>query len=128
MKRCPFCGKIIHDEVTECHFCHYKFNLHKKLEPRVPIIEDSKIKEKAKSNKGCFVSLIFVSLLISLCSLFTSNNDSSCYNYGYKSGRCAMMSFKGMKCDEGDNIVIPQSCRGKKETDKGHIDGSMSVR
>ncbi len=51
----------------------------------------------------------------------------SCYQLGFRYGRCGAMVLKGHQCDPSDDIIIPVECRGLSETDKGTRDGVASV-
>lgn len=51
----------------------------------------------------------------------------SCYELGYLYGRCATRSMAGLSCELGTDIVIPERCRGKAETQRGIEAGIKSV-
>jgi len=51
----------------------------------------------------------------------------SCYELGYLYGRCETRSMAGLSCESGTDIVIPERCRGKAETQKGIEAGIKSV-
>ena len=51
----------------------------------------------------------------------------SCYEIGYKTGRCAAKSMSNLPCDAGDEIPMPSECKGKPETEKGLTEGRKSV-
>jgi hypothetical protein len=51
----------------------------------------------------------------------------SCYEIGVKFGRCGTLSLKGKACSPDDDIVVPERCRGKADTNKGIYDGTKSV-
>jgi len=52
---------------------------------------------------------------------------TSCYELGYLYGRCATRSMTGLSCEPGTDIVIPERCRGKAETQRGIEAGIKSV-
>ncbi len=51
----------------------------------------------------------------------------SCYEIGFRTGRCAAKSMSGLPCDPADEIPIPAECKGKPETEKGNKEGRQSV-
>lgn len=51
----------------------------------------------------------------------------SCYEIGFRTGRCAAKSMSGLPCDAGDEIPMPPECKGKPETEKGLLEGRKSV-
>jgi len=51
----------------------------------------------------------------------------SCYEVGFRTGRCAAKAMSGLPCDAGDEIPIPPECKGKPETEKGKKEGLRSV-
>ena len=53
--------------------------------------------------------------------------QQSCYEIGYKTGRCAAKSMSNLPCDAGDEIPMPPECKGKPETEKGLTEGRKSV-
>jgi hypothetical protein len=53
--------------------------------------------------------------------------QQSCYEIGYKTGRCAAKAMSNLPCDAGDEIPMPPECKGKSETDKGLTEGRKSV-
>jgi hypothetical protein len=52
---------------------------------------------------------------------------TSCYDIGYKTGRCAAKSMSNLPCEPGEDIPMPPECKGKSETEKGLTDGRKSV-
>lgn len=56
-----------------------------------------------------------------------TNYGESCYQLGFRYGRCGTMALKGYQCDSSDDIVMPVECRGLPETDRGTRDGVKSV-
>jgi hypothetical protein len=53
--------------------------------------------------------------------------QQSCYDIGYKTGRCAAKSMSNLPCEPGEDIPMPAECKGKPETEKGLTDGRKSV-
>ena len=51
----------------------------------------------------------------------------SCYEIGFRTGRCAAKSMSGLPCEAGDEIPMPPECKGKPETEKGLLEGRKSV-
>jgi hypothetical protein len=60
-------------------------------------------------------------------ALSDSTAGLPCYEIGVMFGRCATLSMKGKPCYPSDDIVVPERCRGKADTNKGIIDGTKSV-
>lgn len=58
-----------------------------------------------------------------------SNNlsQASCYDLGYRWGRCATLTLFGKKCPPEDDFAVPIRCRGTKPTEKGIAEGVESV-
>jgi len=53
--------------------------------------------------------------------------QQSCYDVGYKTGRCAAKSMSNLPCEPGEDIPMPPECKGKPETEKGLTEGRKSV-
>jgi hypothetical protein len=53
--------------------------------------------------------------------------QQSCYDVGFKTGRCAAKSMSNLPCEPGEDIPMPAECKGKPETDKGLTEGRKSV-
>ena len=53
--------------------------------------------------------------------------QQSCYDVGYKTGRCAAKSMSNLPCEPGEDIPMPAECKGKPETEKGLTEGRKSV-
>ncbi|MCK9392654.1 MAG: hypothetical protein M0Q01_13935 [Syntrophales bacterium] len=53
--------------------------------------------------------------------------QQSCYDIGYKTGRCAAKSMSNLPCEPGEDIPMPAECKGKPETEKGLTEGRKSV-
>ncbi|MCG2759288.1 MAG: hypothetical protein L6263_12770 [Desulfobacteraceae bacterium] len=51
----------------------------------------------------------------------------SCYELGYRFGKCAAKSMKGMICDPENDFVMPPRCRNKPETNEGMTAGLKSL-
>ena len=43
----------------------------------------------------------------------------SCYQLGYRYGKCFTLGMAGLPCDPKDDIVIPPECRNNPEKDRG---------
>jgi hypothetical protein len=56
------------------------------------------------------------------------SDGASCYQLGYRYGRCGTRSYLGLSCSPKDDIVIPERCRGLTTTHTGKNDGARSVR
>lgn len=56
-----------------------------------------------------------------------STNRLSCYEIGYRFGKCATLSMKGKVCAPQDDISVPTRCRNNAETQRGISDGTRSV-
>ena len=53
--------------------------------------------------------------------------QQSCYDIGFKTGRCAAKSMSNLPCEPGEDIHMPVECKGKPETEKGLTEGRKSV-
>jgi len=53
--------------------------------------------------------------------------QQSCYDIGFKTGRCAAKSMSNLPCEPGEDIPMPPECKGKPETEKGLANGRKSV-
>lgn len=51
----------------------------------------------------------------------------SCYDLGYRYGRCAAKRHQNIQCERKNDIVIPKRCRGKSETEKGMVVGIAEI-
>ena len=51
----------------------------------------------------------------------------SCYELGYRFGRCATRSMKGLPCEPGTDISIPARCKSREDTKRGIEDGVRSA-
>jgi hypothetical protein len=45
--------------------------------------------------------------------------SNECYELGYKLGLCATKSMHGIECEPENDIIIPEECRFKPETEEG---------
>jgi hypothetical protein len=54
-------------------------------------------------------------------------HQQSCYDIGYKTGRCAAKSMSNLPCEPGEDIPMPAECKGKPETEKGLLEGRKSI-
>lgn len=52
---------------------------------------------------------------------------SSCYDIGFKTGRCAAKTMSNQPCEPDEDVRVPSECKGKAETEKGLVDGRKSV-
>jgi len=50
-----------------------------------------------------------------------------CYELGYRYGLCAAKKINSLQCERKNDIVIPDRCRGKSETEKGMVVGIAEV-
>jgi len=57
----------------------------------------------------------------------SQGNSMSCYEIGFRTGRCVAKSMSNLPCDAGDEIPMPPECKGKPETEKGLLEGRKSV-
>ena len=55
--------------------------------------------------------------------------EMTCFEYGYRYGRCSTQSFLDIECDPEDNVSIPHRCRTKEHarTQRGIEAGAQSV-
>jgi len=60
-------------------------------------------------------------------SATASAKPQSCYDVGFKIGRCAAKSMSNLPCEPGEDIPMPQECKGKPATEKGLAEGRKSV-
>ena len=51
----------------------------------------------------------------------------SCYQLGYRYGKCFTLSFAGLPCDPKDDIAIPPECRNNEEKDRGVKAGTAEI-
>ena len=43
----------------------------------------------------------------------------SCYQLGYRYGKCFTLGMAGLRCDPKDDISIPPECRNNEQKDRG---------
>ena len=48
-----------------------------------------------------------------------TKNKESCYQLGYRFGKCFTLSMDGRPCDPKDDIILPPECRDNAEKDRG---------
>lgn len=71
--------------------------------------------------------LIFLILMtIGMCSPFCSSAEN-CYDLGYRFGLCSTKSLQGIPCKPENDIIIPEECRGRSDTESGIRDGVKAV-
>jgi len=54
--------------------------------------------------------------------------SDDCYDIGYRYGRCAVMSYHGLRCQPEDDVVPPTECRGKDAAHRGIEAGKMAAQ
>jgi len=57
----------------------------------------------------------------------SSMTSLSCYEIGYRYGRCSTMSMRGLECDPEDDITVPRRCRSREDTQRGINAGVQSI-
>lgn len=77
--------------------------------------------------KKSSVFVFVVSLFVFIISANPANGAESCYELGYRYGLCATKSLHGIPCKPENDIVIPERCRGKAETNRGTKAGVKAV-
>ena len=74
---------------------------------------------------------LFAIFLIGLGAMILASTtfaaEESCYDLGYRYGKCATQIMLKDECAPEDNVVIPDRCKGKEETKKGTKDGAKEV-
>ncbi len=58
----------------------------------------------------------------------TEETSKDCYDLGYRFGLCATKSIYGIPCEPENDIIIPEMCRKKDETNRGINAGATKVR
>jgi hypothetical protein len=74
--------------------------------------------------------LVILPFVIFACFLLSANlshGAESCYELGYRYGLCATQTMLGIRCKPENDIIIPQRCREKEETNKGIKAGVKAV-
>jgi hypothetical protein len=51
----------------------------------------------------------------------------SCFEIGYRYGKCAALALAGKSCNPKDDVIIPERCRSNEETKRGIEEGVKSV-
>jgi hypothetical protein len=77
--------------------------------------------------------ILFIALVMFLLIFVTatSGDDLSrlpCYDIGVKFGTCSYLSMKGHPCPRGTDIIVPERCRGKAETQRGIEDAIILMK
>ena len=82
-----------------------------------------------------FRQVVFAFLLMACCLIASSisaeeklTRGLSCFEIGYRFGRCATQAMLGQSCDPRDDVVIPERCRNEPETKRGIDAGVRSVQ
>jgi hypothetical protein len=75
--------------------------------------------------KGFVVAGFAAALL--LIPALAAQSEESCYQLGYRYGKCATQVMLKDKCAPEDNVVIPDRCKGLKETEEGTRVGTREV-
>lgn len=70
---------------------------------------------------------LLISLFFFVFSPDFSFAESTCYKLGYKYGMCGTKSLHGLTCKKENDIIIPEKCRGKDDTNRGIKDGTKAV-
>jgi len=73
-----------------------------------------------------FVVAGFAAALLSAAAL-AAQSEESCYQLGYRYGKCATQVMLQDKCAREDDVVIPERCKGLKETEEGTKAGAKKV-
>ena len=68
----------------------------------------------------------FSAALLSTPAL-AAESEESCYQLGYRYGKCATQVMLKEKCAKEDDVVIPDRCKGLKETKEGTKAGAKEV-
>ncbi len=73
------------------------------------------------------VMFLFVVFIFFILVANSTRGEESCYELGYRYGLCATKSMHGIPCKPENDIVIPERCRGKAETNRGIKAGAKAV-
>ena len=73
-----------------------------------------------------FVVIGFAASLLST-PVLAGQSEESCYQLGYRYGKCATQVMLKEKCAKEDDVVIPDRCKGLKETKEGTKAGAKEV-
>jgi len=88
-----------------------------------------------KMKRHYYQRIIFGLSIFTACCLSASNISSeeeltrglSCFEIGYRFGRCATQAMLGKKCDPKDDVIVPERCQDQAETKRGIEAGVNSV-
>lgn len=73
---------------------------------------------------------IFVCVLLVFSFVAFPNSvsgEESCYELGYRFGLCYTQTLVGIQCRPENDIIIPERCRYKAETQRGNKAGVKAV-
>jgi hypothetical protein len=78
---------------------------------------------------------VVLAFLLTACCLTASSISAeekltralSCFEIGYRFGKCATQAMLGQTCDPKDDVIVPERCRNKPETKRGIDAGVKSV-
>jgi len=73
-----------------------------------------------------FVVTGFAAILLSTPAS-AGEPEESCYRLGYRYGKCATQVMLKDECAREDDVVIPDRCKGLKETEEGTRAGAKDV-
>lgn len=73
-----------------------------------------------------FVVVGFAATLFS-ANVLVAHSEESCYELGYRYGKCATQVMLKEECAKEDDVVIPDRCKGLKETEEGTRAGTREV-
>jgi len=65
-----------------------------------------------------FIVAAFATTLLSV-PVLAQDSEESCYQLGYRYGKCATQVMLKDECAPEDDVVIPDRCKGLKETEEG---------
>jgi hypothetical protein len=77
--------------------------------------------------KKSFLTTLVILLFHIICFHEHAIGLESCYELGYRYGLCATESLNGMPCKPENDIVIPERCKGKEETNSGIKAGAKEI-
>ncbi|MCK8602937.1 hypothetical protein [Desulfoferrobacter suflitae] len=73
-----------------------------------------------------FAAAGFTAALLTILAL-PAQAEETCYQIGYRYGKCATRVMIEGKCAPEDDVVIPDRCKGLKETEEGTRAGTREV-
>ena len=73
-----------------------------------------------------FIVAGFAAVLMSM-PVLAAQSEESCYQIGYRYGKCATQVMLQEKCAKEEDVVIPDRCKGLKETKEGTSAGAREV-